>query len=54
MSALRNRSAPNYVLVGWLVVIAAVVFTYAAFTKSIPFKPKYEVEAVVSSSNQLR
>ena len=56
MSALRGRggSGPNYVLVGWLVVLAAAVFTYAAFTKRIPFKPKYEVEAVVSSSNQLR
>jgi phospholipid/cholesterol/gamma-HCH transport system substrate-binding protein len=56
MSALRRRgrSRPNFVLIGWLTVLAAAVFTYAAFTKQIPFLAKYDIEAVVSSSNQLR
>ncbi len=56
MSALRRRgqSGPNFVLIGWLTVLAAAVFTYAAFTKQIPFLAKYDIEAVVSSSNQLR
>ena len=56
MSALPGgrQAGPNFVLIGCLTMLVAAVFTYAAFTKQIPFLAKYDVEAVVSSSNQLR
>ena len=51
---MRRRATPRYELVGWLVAVAAVLVVYAAFTKQLPFASKYEIQAVVTSSNELR
>ena len=51
---MRRGKTPRYELLGWLVVVVALLFVYGAFTKRLPFDSKYEVQAVVASSNELR
>ena len=51
---MRRRETPRYELLGWLVAVAALLFTYGAFTKRLPFASEYEIQAVVASSNELR
>ena len=40
--------------IGLIVLGITVIATYLAFTKSIPFRSHYEVEAVVKTANQLK
>ena len=47
----RGLSLP---VVGLLALLVAVIVTYLAFTKEIPFRSYYEVEAVVKTANQLK
>ena len=48
-----RKPPPNFLLVGVLATVAILLATAYAFTKSIPFTPKYKVEGLFSSGNQL-
>lgn len=48
------RRERRYFRLGLLAIAAVAVIVYAAWAKRVPFVDRYEVQAVVASSNQLR
>jgi virulence factor Mce-like protein len=50
----RNRKPANNVAVALVTLAIILPLVYLGFTKSIPFKPQYEVSAVFESSNNLK
>jgi virulence factor Mce-like protein len=50
----KDRTGANPVLVGALVLLAAVVVVYFGFTKDWPFSRGFEFQAVVKTSNSIR
>ena len=50
----NQKRGMSLVTVGLIAVVLTVVATYLAFTKSIPFRSHYEIEAVVKTANQLK
>jgi phospholipid/cholesterol/gamma-HCH transport system substrate-binding protein len=50
----NQKRGLNNVTVGIIVLVLACVATYLAFTKSIPFRSHFEIDAVVQSANQLK
>ncbi len=49
----RLKGAPN-ARIGLLALIVLLPLVYLGFTKSIPFRPHYEIKAVFESSNNLK
>jgi virulence factor Mce-like protein len=52
--AVAKKRPPNMVLIGILGTLAVLAVTFLTYTKRIPFVPRYHVNAVFSSTNQLR
>ncbi len=50
----KDRTGSNPVLVGALVLLAAVIVTYFGFTKDWPFSRGFQYKAVFTSSNSIR
>ena len=49
-----RRRGPSYFTVGLIALVVVVVGCYLGFTKSIPFRPHYEVSAVFQTTNNIR
>ena len=50
----RRRNGVSTVTVGIVALVVAVIGVYLGFTKSIPFRPHYEVKAAFKSANNIR
>jgi virulence factor Mce-like protein len=50
----NQRKGLSYTAVALIVLAVAAIGTYLAFTKEIPFRGHYEVNAVVPTANQLK
>jgi len=50
----KERTGPNAVLVGALVLAVAAIGTYFGFTKSVPFTHGFRVNAVVENATSIR
>jgi virulence factor Mce-like protein len=51
---MSRRRARSPVFIGAVALVVAALLLFFGFTKSIPFKPHYEVEAVFETANQLK
>jgi len=52
--ARKDRTGPNPLLVGALVLVVAVIGTYLGFAKDLPFSRDFRFTAVFESANSLR
>src|SRR3954468_22244797 len=50
----RRRSGMSTFTIGLVALIVIAVGTYLGFTKSIPFRPHYEIKAAFKSANNLK
>jgi phospholipid/cholesterol/gamma-HCH transport system substrate-binding protein len=50
----RGGKGLSNVTVAIITIVVLTIVTYLAFTKQIPFKSKYTIDAVVQSANQLK
>jgi phospholipid/cholesterol/gamma-HCH transport system substrate-binding protein len=50
----RRRTGMSTLTVGIVALVVTVIGVYLGFTKSIPFRPHYEVKAAFASANNLR
>ena len=49
-----NRRGRSPVFIGIVALVVAVLLVFFGFTKTIPFKPHYEIEAVFENANQIK
>jgi phospholipid/cholesterol/gamma-HCH transport system substrate-binding protein len=50
----RRRNGISTVTVGLVALVVTVIAVYLGFTKSIPFRPHYEIKAAFKSANNIR
>src|SRR4051794_7070735 len=50
----NHKTGPSAFTVGAVVLVALVVVTYLGFTKSIPFRHHYEINAVFRTANNVK
>jgi virulence factor Mce-like protein len=52
--AVAQKRRPNMMLLGVLGTLAVLLVTFLTYTKRVPFVPRYHINAVFTSTNQMR